>query len=310
MFATNSKPANTATANPLSGLFGSSNAPAANGQSGGIMQELLYGVVFVAILFMVLILTEVIYKYIHRLSMNRTELIPNTCMMDSNPKQLIQNPNSTDKNAKPIHLSHNERSGIEFSYSFYINADPSVFRQEDGLLHIFHKGYASQFPLLGPGVYMRSHTNTLRIYMNTFQTWNKYIDVENFPVSKWVHVAIVCKENALEVFINGNLSKKMPFEGYVPYQNYEDIWCFSDRIIAMKPTLSGTPTGPASLDDTGFNVFGKMRGMMSRLYYFSYALCYSEIQELMGMGPSSKMDSSNMNDKPPYLSDTWWANGY
>ena len=51
-----------------------------------------------------------------------------------------------------------------------------------------------------------------------------------------------------------------------------------------------------------------MKGNLSRLEYFSYALCYSEIQQLMNKGPSSTMASSSDNSNiPPYLDDTWWT---
>jgi hypothetical protein len=235
--------------------------------------------------------------------MNRTVLLPNTYNIEDRSITIAQNPNI--KGSKTVNLSSNERSGVEFSYSFYIYVHPSTFRQELGLLHIFHKGYSQQFPLLAPGVYMRSDTNTLRVYMNTYKTWNNYVEVENIPVGKWVHVVVVCKELSLEIYINGNLAKKLPFEGFAPYQNYEDICCFSQRRITMKNSIV------PSTDQNGFDVFGCMKGMISRLNYFSYALCYAEIQQLMNEGPSSKMDSSlNTTNIPPYLNDTWWSQGY
>ena len=282
------------------GISGIVNSSGKN-VSGGALYDVLFGVICVVVVFMVFIFIELIYKYIHRMSMNRTDLLPHTYAMDSQSKSIVQNPNV--KGAKTVNLSDNERSGIEFSYSFYMHADPSAFRQELGLLHIFHKGYSSQFPLLAPGVYMRSDTNTLRVYMNTFKTWNNYVEVENIPISKWVHVVIICMQDCLEVYINGNLSKKLSFDGYTPYQNYEDICCFSQRRITMKHSMV------PSVDETGLDVFGAMKGMMSRLTYFSYALGYSEIQALLHEGPSSKMDSSNVSLSPGYLADTWWTQG-
>jgi hypothetical protein len=235
--------------------------------------------------------------------MNRTKLLPNTYNIEDKAINIPQNPNI--KGSKPVNLSDNERSGIEFSYTFYLNVSPSAFRQEYGLNHIFHKGFSSQFPLLAPGVYMRSDTNTLRVYMNTYKTWNNYVEVENIPVGKWVHVAIVCSENSLEVYINGNLAKKLPFDGFAPYQNYEDICCFSQRRITLKHSIV------PSTDENGFDVFGCLKGQLSRLSYFSYALCYAEINQLMNEGPSSKMDSSSTSaNVPPYLDDTWWSQGY
>jgi hypothetical protein len=53
-----------------------------------------------------------------------------------------------------------------------------------------------------------------------------------------------------------------------------------------------------------------MKGQLSRLNYFSYALCYAEIQQLMNEGPSSKLESAvSTGNIPPYLDDTWWSQG-
>jgi hypothetical protein len=280
-----------------------SNNISNSSQQPGIIQEILFGLGLVLVLYLVLLFIEIIYKYINRLYLNRTELLPNTYNIEDKSISIPQNPNV--KGSKPVHLSNNERSGIEFSYSFYLNVHPSAFRQEYGLSHIFHKGYSSQFPLLAPGVYMRSDTNTLRVYMNTYKTWNNYVEVENFPIGKWVHVAIVCSDNSLEVYINGNLSKKLSFEGFTPYQNYEDICCFSQRRITLKHSIV------PSTDEHGFDVFGAVKGMISRLNYFSYALCYAEIQQLMNEGPSSKIEAAlTVTNIPPYLDDTWWTQGY
>lgn len=271
-----------------------------SGQQPGIVSQVLFGLALVVGLYLVLLFIEIIYKYVNRLSMSRTDLLPYTYNIDDKSINIPQNPNV--KGSKPVNLSNNERSGIEFTYSFYLNVSPTAFKQEYGLSHIFHKGYSQQFPLLAPGVYMRSDTNTLRVYMNTYKTWNNYVEVENIPIGKWVHIAIVVNESSLEVYINGNLAKKLPFEGYAPYQNFEDICCFSQRRITMKQSIV------PSVDENGFDVFGCMKGQLSRLTYFSYALCYAEIQQLMNEGPSSKLESAlNTGNIPPYLDDTWWS---
>lgn len=272
-------------------------------RGSGIMEQILTALMFVGILYLVLVFIELIYRYSKRMEMSRTLLLPNTYSIDNRPVVLSQNPNTNG--ATTIYKSNDERTGIEFTYSFYLNVSPSCFRQEKGLLHIFHKGYGQQFPLLAPGVYMRSDTNTLRVYMNTYRTWNNYVEVDNFPVGKWVHVAIIVTENSLEVYINGNLSKKLPFEGYQPYQNFQDIHCFSQRNIVMRNTQV------PSVDEDGFMVYGAMKGLISRLNYFSYALCYAEISKLLNEGPSSKLDSDLITTNiPPYLNDTWWSSSY
>lgn len=267
--------------------------------STSLVEQALYGIALTFVVYVALFMTELLYQYTYRLHLNRTELLPYTYHTDSKAVTLPQNPNARD--AKPTALSDNERTGVEFSYSFYLYIHPSTFRTEYGLLHVFHKGYAQPFPLMGPGVFLRSDTNTLRVYMNTFKTWNQYVEVKNMPVSKWVHVTVVCQNAGLEVYINGNLSRKMSFEGYAPYQNYQDVVCFSQRRLTLKPSKV------ASVEENGFDVFGTMKGMLSRLTYFNYALTYGEIQQLMNEGPSTKLDESLMNDRPPYLADTWWS---
>ena len=273
--------------------------PPSTSSKSGAVQQFIFPIILVIIVYFMFIFLEIIYKYLNRMSINRVDLIPNTCTTD-NMKTFPQNPKQNKE--YQLHVSDNERTGIEFTYSFYLNVNPSTFKDEYGLLHIFHKGYTSQFPLLAPGVYMRSDKNTLRVYMNTFKTWNNYMEVDNFPLNKWVHVALVCKNDAFEIYVNGNLSKKKSFEGYVPYQNFQDLVCFCKRRIVKKIDIDSTK--PPEL-----NVFGRMEGMMSRLTYFNYALCYAEIQKEMDRGPSSKMDDSAVADIPPYLADTWWTEG-
>jgi hypothetical protein len=274
------------------------------GNTGNVsaMEQALYGIALTFLVYLVLLGTEMIYTYMNRLQMNRRELLPYTYSTDNKAVTISQNPNVSG--SKPTSLSDNERTGIEFSYSFYLNVHPSTFRQEYGLLHLFHKGYAYPFPLMAPGVYMRSDTNTLRVYMNTFKGWNQYVEVKNIPVSKWVHIVIVCKNASLEIYVNGNIARKMSFDGYAPYQNYQDIVCFSQRRITL--SKSKIP----SVDENGFDVFGAMKGMMSRLTHFSYALCFAEIQQLMNEGPSTQMDSEMMSEVPPYLADTWWSQSF
>jgi hypothetical protein len=273
-----------------------------NGGMGPILIQIVTGLLTGVALYFLLGALETVYNYANRLSVNRTDLLPLTYSTEDKSYTIEQNPNV--QGANPVHRSDNERSGPEFTYSFFVNVHPSAFRQEQGLLHIFHKGSPGQYPLLGPGVYMRSDTNTLRVYMNTYETWNRYVEVENFPIGKWVHVGLVCKANCLEVYINGNLKSRLDFNGYAPYQNYQNICCFSQRRITL-------PTTVPSVGPGGFNVFGVMKGMFSRMTYFSYALSYSEINSMLNQGPSSKLASTQGNGMAsPYLDDTWWTTSY
>jgi hypothetical protein len=53
---------------------------------------------------------------------------------------------------------------------------------------------------------------------------------------------------------------------------------------------------------------GSATGMLSRVYYFGYALTYTEIQYLMNMAPSKTIQGGQNMAISPYLADTWWAN--
>ncbi len=205
--------------------------------------------------------------------------------------------------AKPILLSDNEPSGIEFAYSFFLYVNPSTFTGDAVLHHVWHKGYGCVWPLMGPGVFFRSDTNALRVVMNTYENPYTYVDIENIPVKKWFHVVLNCKKGALEIHINGNLTNKIRFENTLPYMNYQDIILFS----TANYTIRGSTT--PSLGSETLDVRGTFRGYMSAFIYTRYSLSYTEIQSLLNAGPSKKVKTDTM-ELPPYLSENWWATTY
>lgn len=157
---------------------------------------------------------------------------------------------------------------------------------------------------MGPGVFVRGNNNTLRVVMNTYRNAYTYMDVENIPVRKWFHCVLLCRKNSLEIYINGNLRKKLPFEGTLPYQNFQNLICFSPlKKIVMGSQVPSLGSG----NDLRFD--GSFRGNMSNLVYLAYAASFTEIQNLMDLGVSKKTLSSEM-DKPPYLVDTYWTTSY
>ena len=148
--------------------------------------------------------------------------------------------------------------------------------------------------------------------MNCFDTWDNYTDIENIPVDKWFHLTVSCKGNTLYVYINGNLKKKMALSNNTPpYQNYGNVYAFSPRKIslykAITTSLEKNDEFKGSQSASNLDFDGSAKGMISRVYYFSYALTYTEIQYLINMQPSTVMDGPDMS-MVPYLSDTWWAN--
>lgn len=107
------------------------------------IKQIVMAAAFVVIIWVVFIFFELLYKYINRMNINRTVLLPDTYVMDNKSINISQNPNFKD--SKPVNLSENERTGIEFSYSFYMQINPSSFKSDAGLYHIFHKGYPHNF---------------------------------------------------------------------------------------------------------------------------------------------------------------------
>jgi hypothetical protein len=205
--------------------------------------------------------------------------------------------------AKPILLSDNEPSGIEFAYSFFLFVNPATFTGDAVLHHVWHKGYGCVWPLMGPGVFFRSDTNALRVVMNTYENPYTFIDIMNIPIKKWFHVVLNCKKGGLEVHINGNLANKIRFENTLPYMNYQDIILFS----TANYTLRGSTT-PA-VGSEMLDVRGSFKGFMSEFIYTRYSLSFTEIQALLNAGPSKRMKTQSM-ELPPYLAESWWATKY
>jgi hypothetical protein len=264
--------------------------------------ELVIGLVGAAVIYFALGSFQLLYSYINRLEANRVNLLPYTYIMNTGAQQIVQNPNVSA--GLTATLSSNEATGVEFTYSFFLNIPQQAFNAGTvGLNHIFHKGSPGQYPLLSPGVYMHNEINKLRVYMNTYDTWNNHIDVDNFPIGKWCYLTIVCRSMHLEVYVNGNISNRLGFNISPPYQNYGDIYAFSNR--RFNPLVPTTLPSLAGEDPP--NILGVCQGQLSRLTYFNYALSYSEINKMMNEGPNPYVAGSKGSNTTQYLADNWWT---
>ena len=271
-------------------------------QSSTPSGQIVYGLMMIIIAFIAGFILELLYKTTTKNANRFMTLLDYTAGSEDMPITIRQDL-SKYPDAKPIGLSMNERTGIEFAYSFYIYVQPSTFTGEAKLKHVFHKGFACPWPLMGPGVFMKGDTNTMRVFMNTYKNPYTYVDVRNIPVDKWVHVVLNCYKSGLDIFVNGNLATRLPFKDTVPYQNFQDIILFSS---ARWNSFRGTQISAIGEGNT-FEIDGAFKGYLSNLIYTRYALSVTEIQTLMAAGASTKMRQKSM-DKPPYLADDWWAN--
>jgi hypothetical protein len=267
----------------------------------GTVPQIVIGILTSITLYIILLSVELIYKSFKQIAGTRVDVLPLTVSSLDKPRNFDQDPSIPKATLLP--LSDNERSGAEFSYSFFLWIDPSSFRTEQGLLHILHKGHPVPYPLLGPGVFLHANTNTLRVYMNSSKTWNNYVDVENIPVKKWVHIVVLARDNCIEVYINGNLTRKLTIQNATLYQNFGNLYLFSQRPVTLNPTKI------PSLNGESLRIFVTYTGNLSNLIYFSYAISYTEIQSLVAKGASSRTET-NTQESPPYLEDSWWVTNY
>jgi len=213
----------------------------------------------------------------------------------ANAKQMIRIPqNPKASGAIPILRSQNEKDGMEFSWSVWIFVDDFGYKEHE-YKHVFHKGsddinltrapIGKSYPNNAPGLYLTPDTNNLVVIMNTYDKISEEVIVKDIPLNKWVNIIIRCsKQNQLDVYINGSLSKRYMLRG-VPKQNYGDVF-------------------------VGMN--GGFSGYVSALRYFDYAIGTNHIQTLIEDGPNMKMiggDASGKGARPQYLSNRWYYKG-
>ena len=209
-------------------------------------------------------------------------------MVDST-QMIVYQQDPSNNGAATIYRSINATDGIEFTWSTWIfinnlQTNAGIYK------HVFSKGNSNLIengliqPNNAPGLYIAPNTNALVVLMNTFNVINEEIVIPDIPLNKWVNVIIRCQNTTLDVYINGTIARSVNLIG-VPKQNYGDVY------VAMN---------------------GGFGGYISNLWYYSYALGTSAIQNIVSNGPNTKMISSNngMNDNMfNYLSLRWFFYG-
>uniref|UniRef100_A0A6C0H6H4 LamG-like jellyroll fold domain-containing protein n=1 Tax=viral metagenome TaxID=1070528 RepID=A0A6C0H6H4_9ZZZZ len=209
-------------------------------------------------------------------------------MINAKNNTIIFPQNPSLSGSIPIYKSDNQNDGIEFTWTIWL------FISEIGTTyqHIFNKGNQNisgnglNEPNNAPGLYILPNQNKLLVLMNTYDVINENIIIPDIPLNKWVSVIIICKNNELNIYINGIITKSHLLQG-VPKQNYGDI----------NVALNG-----------GFN------GYISNLFYYNYALGINDIQSLVSKGPNTTISSSGTSTLPTsdktsdYLSLRWYLN--
>ena len=209
-------------------------------------------------------------------------------MLDAKqPTTYAQDPALTG--SVPVMRSDNLSEGLEFTWSVWFFIDDFTYKQNE-YKHIFHKGNMDinvENPPIGlsqpnnaPGLYITPNTNNLLVIMNSFEQIKEEVIINDIPLNKWVNVIIrVSKQNQLDVYINGTLTKRHLMKG-VPKQNYGDV------------NVTGN---------------GGFSGLISELRYFNSAIGTNQIQDIIDQGPNmTPISKSLLNSKPRYLSMRWF----
>lgn len=197
-----------------------------------------------------------------------------------------QNPNVSG--SKPIYRSQNQDGGLEFTWSTWIYINDMQYLAGK-YRHIFHKGNnepddktGMNEPNNAPGLYIAPTKNDLVVVMNTFNTIQEEVRIEDVPLNKWVNVMIRVEGRKMDVFINGMIAKSHMLSGVVK-QNYGNVY-------------------------VGAN--GGFDGYVSNLWYFNHAVSLAEIQSILSEGANTAMVGSSsgltLTAFPYYISSRWY----
>lgn len=259
-------------------------------------QQILSVVVTLLVLVLVVYLIVRVVNSYKDFHARNVKLIPGTVRMD----EIIKVP------GKEMPMSVDQRYGIEFSYAgWHYIKDLNNQGDKGSLRHIYHKGSAhlnpspsgnilngDVGPVQAPGLWLDSTTNNLHVLMNTFPAGGAGVSkgennvfeqavIQNVPMRTWFHLAIVCINKNIDIFVNGRLKMRKALKG-VPRLNYGDLY-------------------------VGGNSYN---GYLSNLYYFAHALQIFELDRLVAEGPAAVMFKTPQYNEAQLAQDWYLSTSY
>jgi hypothetical protein len=187
---------------------------------------------------------------------------------------IIDGKSSFDSNVA-LPESLNQDKGITFSYSCWVRIDDFTYRPGVQKV-IFTKG-PTDLSSACPSLLIDGNSNTLLVKMDTFGS-TEIVPISNIPAKKWLHVAIVVEQEAINIYINGILHTH-------------------HSIVQLPRQNSGTV-------HTGVN--GGFEGKLSNLIYYNYYLAPTDIPALMKNPPQTD-PADGVSSMPPYFDISWWT---
>lgn len=264
-------------------------------------------VVLVIIVFLILVKLGIVF-------------LGNTLQQPSNPyiiKGMIASTNNftiprdpKQNNSVELLRSNNQKTGMEFTWSVWLNViSPSTTHTYS---HVFNVGNKKADPTTGlmtinnaPGMYLTAYKKgylAMHVMMDiepqndatetAAKIYSKSTDITELPYNQWFHVALRMENTVMDVYINGKIAGRIPFET-VPKQNYYDVNVCSN---------------------------GGFQGNLSDLRYYSKALNVFEINKILNAGPtlSAPVIAGSNNIIPSlnvgnttwdYISSMWYSRG-
>lgn len=162
--------------------------------------------------------------------------------------------------------SFNEPEGRVYSYAMWI------------LVKNFTYGYGQQRTIMSkgdaPGIYLDSTSNAILVRVKTYGMTESIL-VPNISAMKWIHLAVVVDQNAVDIYINGTLRQHH--------------------------TLSQLP----DLTDDAVMVGSGWDGVVGDITYYPRALSYGEVRTMSQQNPPPDMQPKI--GTPNYFDITWYT---
>lgn len=165
-----------------------------------------------------------------------------------------------------LNPSFNEPGGRVYSYTMWI------------LVKDFTFGYGRQRTIMdkgnAPGVFLDSTSNSLIVRVKTYGMTESVL-IPNIPAMKWLHLAIVVDQNAVDIYINGTLRQH--------------------HTLSQLPDLTDDPV----IIGSGWN------GVVGNVVYYPRVLSYAEVSTMSQEAPPP--DLQPKIGTPNYFDITWYT---
>ncbi len=316
-----------------------------------ISGKILFVLALLLIIYIVIRIVFIVMSYIYTAGSSEVTLLDGKIAGDQ-IKEFSQNPNDDadctgSKCAKPLLLSKNALTGIEYTWSFWLNIDPEkswfadsgtnydITQCTEGIgnipdqiyscgsggvkkaIHIFHKGASMEDKITDNTIIngIKLHNNAPGAYLAIIDhnSSNSYNIDSTSGIDNNYSIALLVYMDTM----SGLSARRSPIVvPYIPSQKW-----FNVTLVAKQSTLYIYINGILKKLHTYNDVF-KLNyesvhigssinyGELSSLKYWNRAISTFEINSLISKGPNlTAIDSRNYDDEyPRYLSMNWYNN--